>query len=189
MAPSANNADSVNGVFAYSPLAATTYSTADPNFPAGASATYEGATVARGSDDANTIYEGSITIVVNWAGNLETATNVGTVSAAIDDLRNSEDVLYMNGGISVATILFTGDITVERDGTTSALSFNADNTNARLRHSNIRVPDAEHTGDANFDGLFVGKGIDGPLGIIGSWGLTNSSGDDLAGAYGADLAP
>ena len=189
MAPSANNADSANGVFAYSPLAATTYSTADLNFPAGASATYEGATVARGADDANTIYEGSITIVVNWAGNLETATNVGTVSAAIDDLRNSEDVLYMNGGISVATILFTGDITVERDGTTSALSFNADNTNARLRHSSFRVPDAERTGDANFDGLFVGKGIDGPLGIIGSWGLTNSSGDDLAGAYGADLAP
>ena len=58
-----------------------------------------------------------------------------------------------------------------------------------LRHSNIRVPDAERTGDANIDGIFVGKAIDGPLGIIGAWDLSNQDGDNLAGAYGADLQP
>ena len=187
--PSATSTDPANGVFAYSPLVATVYRTNDPNFPAGVSATYEGATVARGSDDANTLYEGSITIFVNWAGNVDTAGNVGTVSAAIDGLRNSEGALYINGGLGVATILFTTDITVERDGITNALSFNATNTNARLRHSNIRVPDAERTGDANIDGIFVGKVIDGPLGIIGAWDLSNQDGDNLAGAYGADLQP
>ena len=39
------------------------------------------------------------------------------------------------------------------------------------------------------NGMFVGKVIDGPRGIIGSRTLTNSNGDNLAGAYGADLMP
>ena len=89
------------------------------------------------------------------------------------------------------TILFTSDtINVSRAGADNTLSFNADSTSVRLRHADIRQTDVESTNGGSIDGLFVGKVIDGPQGIIGSWGLANiPDGDDLAGAYGADLAP
>ena len=90
---------------------------------------------------------------------------------------------------AVATILFTAtDINVARSETDNTLSFDGNSTTVRLRHTDIRVTDV--TGTASIDGMFVGKVIDGPLGIIGAWDLTGvTGGDDLVGAYGADLQP
>ena len=65
MAPSDSGLDPANGVFAYSPLAATAYATFDPNFPAGVTATYEGTAIARGDDAGNTCQQGRIMIDVS----------------------------------------------------------------------------------------------------------------------------
>ena len=177
-----------NGVFAYSPLTASTYSPQDPNFPGGGEASYEGATIAR--DESNNYYEGSITVNVTWAANVgtgTTATNVGNITAAINNLR-SNGALYMNGTVNgtVDTILFTAtDINVARNDDNS-LSFDSDGGGIRLRHSNIRIAsDGTTTGD--IDGLFVGTSIDGPLGVLGSWSMEGDAGEALVGAYGADL--
>ena len=107
-----------NGLFAYSQLTASAYSPGDPNFPAGLEASYEGATIAR--DESNNYYEGSITINVTWAANVGTGTtssNVGTVTAVINNLR-SNGALYTNGTANgtVDTIIFTAtDINVARE--------------------------------------------------------------------------
>ena len=180
--------DNPNGLFAYSQLRASTYSPQDPNFPAGGEASYEGATIAR--DESNNYYEGSITIDITWAANVGTGTtssNVGTVTALINNLR-SNGALYTNGTANgtVDTIIFTAtDINVARNADNS-LSFDSDGGGIRLRHSDIRVAsDGNTTG--NIDGLFVGKSIDGPLGVLGSWSMEGDAGEDLVGAYGADL--
>ena len=177
-----------SGVFAYSQLTASTYTPQDPNFPAGLNASYEGATIAR--DQSNNYYEGSITIDVTWAANVGTGTtssNVGTVTALINNLR-SNGALYTNGTANgtVDTIIFTAtDIHVARNEDNS-LSFDSDGGGIRLRHSDIRVAsDGNTTG--NIDGLFVGKSIDGPLGVLGSWSMEGDAGESLVGAYGADL--
>ena len=189
--------DNANGVFAYSPLDATAYGTTDPNFPGGGKATYLGATIARvdQSDtpaNMNTYYEGTITIGVTWAPNVDSADNVGNIAASISNLRDDDGALYMHitNGVEngVEIILFVdSDINVARDENDNTLSFGKPTTGIRLRHADIRLPDFGIEG--NIAGLFVGKVIDGPLGVIGSWGLVNGDGDNLKGAYGADLAP
>ena len=176
-----------NGVFAYSPLAATAYSTTDPNFPGGGKATYEGSTIARAG---TTYYEGTIEIGVTWAANVDTAANVGIITASIEDLRTDKGVLYATEKGNVDTIIFTdADIAVARDDTgANTLSFTDTGGGVRLRYTDIRLTDETGTGD--IDGLFVGKVIDGPLGIIGGWSISAiDSGDALTAAYGADLMP
>ena len=180
--------DPADGVFAYSPLAATAYAPHDPNFPAGVRATYEGTAIARGDDVGNTYYRGSVMIGVTWAANLGDAANVGNILASITGLRNAEGALYMSGGNDVESILFTAaDINVARNTATSVLSFDSGNTATRLRYEDLRIADTDAS--ATLGGIFVGKVIDGPLAVIGNWSLDNSNGNNLAGAYGADLVP
>ena len=186
--PSNFGLDPADGVFAYSPLAATAYNTYDPNFPAGLRATYEGTTIARGDNDGSTYYQGSITIDVTWAASLSDAANVGDISASITDLRTSSGASYMSGGNAVESIQFTAaDFKVARNSDTSVLFFDSGTTAARLRFADLRIVTTEAS--ATMGGIFVGKVIDGPLAVIGNWSLENSNGDDLAGAYGADLVP
>ena len=180
--------DPATGVFAYSPLASTAYGTHDPNFPAGVRATYEGTTIARGDDAGNTYYRGNIMIGVTWAANLGDAANVGNIIATVTGLRNAEGELYMSGGNDVEGILFTAaDINVARNPSTSVISFDSGNTATRLRYEDLRIADTDAS--ATLGGMFVGKVIDGPLAVIGNWSLENSNGDNLVGAYGADLVP
>ena len=201
--PMAPNGSLPDGLFAYSPLPATTYSTTDPTFPGGGEATYEGTTIARSTNTAdsagvkpNTYFEGDIKLVVTWATNVSTAGNVGTLTASVSDLRDSKGNLYTNapgGGENntVSTIVLAGDAVEiarsEADATLNQLSFSETQSSTRLRHSDLRV--ADEIVSATISGTFVGKVIDGPLGIIGTWGLTNTNGADLEGAYGADLMP
>ncbi len=175
-----------NGLFAYSQLSATTYTTTDPNFPAGFSGTYEGNTVAR--SESNHYYSGRIELAVTWAANVDTAANVGTVYVAIYGLRNDAGALYSNGSTvgGVSTIIFDDAIQIARnDSGHNELTFSGD-SDVRLRYADITQTDASATSSIN--GVFVGKSIDGPLGVLGSWTLTNSGdGENLQGAYGADL--
>ncbi len=93
-------------------------------------------------------------------------------------------------GHGVDTILFGTDaINVMRAGEGNTLSFiSTDSTATRVRHTDIRQPDLTQTGA--IAGQFVGKVIDGPLGIIGTWSVTGvEGGDALEGVYGADLMP
>ena len=194
-----------DGRFAYSPLAATAYAVNDPNFPLGGKATYEGSTIARSTtagDRINTYYEGSIKIDVTWGTDLGTAgqaQDVGTVNASVSNLRDSKGVLYVSGrdanddtvpGNNVETILFTADnINVARAADGNTLSFGVTSSAVRVRHTDIRQPDLP-SNDGAIAGQFVGKVIDGPLGVIGTWGVSGvTGGDDLVGVYGADLAP
>ncbi|MCY4562932.1 MAG: hypothetical protein OXE40_00455 [Gammaproteobacteria bacterium] len=199
-----------NGVFAYSPLAATTYALSDPNFPGGGSATYEGTTIARATEvytdpadttdnpvliAANTYFEGSITIGVEWMAlpttNDTAPDTVGTVTASINNLRTDAGVLYMNTVANEArgvdTIVLAGAVLNVQRAADGMLTFTGAQDSSRLRHTDIRITDGD--ADANLSGTFVGKVIDGPLGIIGSWDLENTNGANLVGAYGADLAP
>ena len=75
--------------------------------------------------------------------------------------------------------------------------------NLRYRFEDTRFPDATRGEDAtakSVKALFVGQGVDGPLGVIGTWtlqdaslGITNADGDTTAkntpiyGSFGADL--
>ena len=93
-------------------------------------------------------------------------------------------------GHGVDTILFgTEAINVERAADGNTLSFDTDGTTpTRVRHTDIRQPDLTQTG--TIAGQFVGKVIDGPLGVIGTWSVTGVTlGDALEGVYGADLMP
>ena len=109
------------------------------------------------------------------------------MTALINNLR-SNGALYTNGTANgtVDTIIFTAtDIKVARNADNS-LSFDSDGGGILLRHSDIRAAsDGNTTG--NIDDLFVGKSIDGPLGVLGSWSTEGNAGADLVGAYGADL--
>ena len=90
---------------------------------------------------------------------------------------------------NVETILFTAaDINVSRAADGNTLSFGVTGSTTRVRHTDIRQPDLTQTGA--IAGQFVGKVIDGPLGVIGTWSVDGvTGGDNLEGVYGADLAP
>ena len=187
-APSSSGLDPADSVFVYSPLAAIADATYVPNFPANLTATYEGATIARGGDAGSTYSQGSIKIDVTWAAGLADAAIVGRISASITDLRNSSSASYMSGGNAVESIQFTvADITAARNSDTSVLFFGSGTTATRLRYGDPTI--AASDADATLGGIFVGKVVDGPLAVIGNWSLENSDGDDLAGAYGAELVP
>ena len=191
-----------DGLFAYSPLAFTKYATDDPTFPSGGKATYEGTTIARSVNTAasagvkpNTYFEGTIELAVTWAANAASSDNLGTVTATVSDLRDSKGNLYANvvatQNETVDTIVLGDSVTITRStdtATVGQLSFTGNPGNSRLRHSDIRLGD-DAADSASLSGTFVGKVIDGPLGIIGTWGVTNASSADLEGAYGADLLP
>ena len=92
----------------------------------------------------------------------------------------------MSGGNGVESIVFTAaDINVARNTHARALSFDLGNTAARLRYEDLKAADVR----ATLGGMFLGKITDVPLAVIGSWSLHNSHGDNLTGAYGADLVP
>ena len=97
-----------------------------------------------------------------------------------------DNELYMSDTGGVETIVFSAAISVDRDfdetrpGRTSCPSPRAPKTRA-CGTTDIRTPDVLQA-PASINGMFVGKVIDGPLGVIGSWGVTGpSGGDDLAG--------
>ena len=180
------DADNPPDVFAYSPLAQTVYEDLDPAYPSNFVASYIGRTVAVDVDaDAPRIYEGSIDLLVEWGLNPQST----VIHTVIQGLRTTDvGDMFQYQGADVDAI-FLSNLRM-RSGFGEALEFDETRPDVRIRFENIRLGERTWSGSASQDGTFVGRSLDGPLGVIGTWSLSDSSLDiDLKGAYGADLTP
>ena len=173
-------------VFAYSPLAQTVYEDLDPSYPSGFLASYVGRTLAvdAGGDDP-ALYEGTIDLAVDWGPNVVNS----EINTVILGLRNTESgKMFQHQGADVEAIFFSN--MRMRSGFNEALEFDDTRPDVRIRYENLRLGETFWNGRASHDGKFVGKSQDGPLGVIGTWTLSDTFLEiDLQGAYGADLTP
>jgi hypothetical protein len=174
-----DEAEIERGVFAYSPLSQTNYSS-DPGLSF--TAVYEGETVA--VDSSGSIYKGLIRVTVDWS------IDSNNVSSNIHDLKDvSSNSRFQHSSQDVANIYFadltanaTGDI-----GITGSLS--GSQASARIRYSGSPQDDVPIVGTVEMGGKFVDDSIDGPRGVIGSWKILETRGIDIEGAFGAELVP
>ena len=169
-------------VFAYSPLRQTAYSASDPNFASGITATYVGQTraVDHGwSPDRPQFYGGEIDITVQWADRAPGS----SVRAVVRNLASIGDGRpFKHSGSDVSEIVITGmRVSLDSD---SRMGFSSVSPTVRIRYDDIGRPDSRYLGLRSHEGKFVGYGIDGPAGVIGTWRLGN-----IKGAYEADAAP
>ena len=153
------------GLFAYGPLAATSFSD-NPNFyPRRVDATYAGHTVA--IDGSNNVYSGSYVLSVDW--NLDPST-ASTLTAVVSNLSRT----FTIGGVGVSRIGFEQSFT----GSTFSTS---PTTIVEYTTGERDTETGTHAG------AFVGNhGIDGPYGVIGAWSVTKDP-DTIKGSFGADL--
>ena len=157
-----------DGLFTYSPLADTGFST-NPNYrPRRVSAEYAGRTVA--IDPNGKLYDGSYLLMVDWA-----ASGNSNSTAVISGLSG-----YTIDGVGVSRIglSHTFDSGDDFSGTAAP----------RVRYTT--GSDQTLTGGTySHQGQFVGNlGPDGPYGVFGTWEINQSGeGDDIKGAFGADL--
>ena len=173
------------GGFAYSPLEQTVYSTADPAYPSNGSAYYEGSTVAVEVDSTPRFFEGNIGISVAWGSSI----GGSNLSAVVRDLREVDTGgLFFHNNVAVDEIAFSG-ITLSGGGAT-VIGFDSTNPVTRIGYLDAARFDTRWTGSRAFTGKFVGRSIDGPVGVIGTWSLGSSSySGALEGSYAADLYP
>ena len=216
------------GAFAYSPLDGTHVGTLNNlSFPAGGSARYTGETVAY---QLTTILTGTAQVDVSWGtpADVNTGTTVGTMALTISGLASAVgDPLTQGGtatvaadgsttGNEIADIVFgAANIIVGATGAyannmivgtagTPDDDNNVDYTEAeavgRYRQAGAGG-DIDATGTQTVKALFVGQGVDGPLGVIGTWTLTDTSvgriaptgdhtddiGQSIVGAFGAQI--
>ncbi len=172
------------GAFAYSSLAPTTYSSlTDPTYPGGGTARYSGETVAV---QLTVFYQGTIDVVVMWdAADFEDS----DVAVTISGLANPDGVPLANGGADVGQIVLSGDDVTTKDADNNlGIAMSAATT--RIVHADRSVLDDVASNTGSLTGKFVGKTIDGPMGVIGTWtakstGLGN--GGTLRGAFGAEV--
>lgn len=154
-----------DGLFAYSPLAATDFSTHANYYPLRVEAEYAGRTVA--IDGAGKLYDGSYLLTVDWNA---TSGAASPVTAVISGLSG-----FTIGGVTVSQIGFSHDITGSAFTATPA---------PRVRYttgSDVSLTTGTHQGQ------FVGNnGPDGPYGVFGIWSLTEGT-DTIKGSFGADL--
>ena len=215
------------GTFAYSPLDPTNVGTlANLSFPVAGSATYTGETVAL---QLTTVLTGMAQVDVKWGtpASVNADTEIGTMSLTISDLASAAgDPLSQGGAVSVASdgsttgneiadIVFPDISIVVGNQGAFANKMIAGNEGTADDDGNFSYSEAPVTGgryrlatgggDVNVNGtatvqaLFVGQGVDGPLGVIGTWTLddatvgriadTGDHTDDLTapiyGAFGA----
>ena len=160
------------GVFAYSSLDQSNALVAELSF----SAIYEGSTIA--VDSEGSIYRGFIQLTVDWSS----ATD--SVSSFIRDLKDvSDNSWFQHASQDVGFILFDG-MTASRTGIDSG------SASATIRYRDERLREVDISGTTEqMSGKFVGRSIDGPVGVIGSWSIVESTGIDIQGAFGAELLP
>ena len=180
------------------------------SFPTNGRATYTGETIAQ--QGANTTLTGTARVDVEWVDPANLAANtttIGTMQLTISDLATAAgDPLSQGGsgtdnsdntGNEIADIVFPGlEIIVggrgdyEDNMIVGAPSSPADDTedftygevavaNARYRRA-AAGSDINATGTQTAKALFVGRGVDGPLGVIGTWTLD----DDTVGRIAPD---
>ncbi len=189
------------GQFAYSPLGPTQWTSAlDPAFPGGAAATYIGKTVAIGY---TTFLEGSVEVHAQWdatwGGSADDASRkVGTLTMTISGLANSDgdrpvssgEEYRLPEGLPLEAIIFTG-VDINVNTSTNEVVFGSPSGSdyryvfgplgTLVREADIANP---------LHGKFVGQDADGPLGVLGTWVVSNRALKfpyiDLYGAFGAD---
>ena len=213
------------GTFAYSPLDATPAGTpANTSFPQGGSAVYTGETVALQN---TTVLTGTVRVDVNWNSSISRSsfgTNpVGTMALTISDLASADGDPLSQGGSDTATGNEIADIVFPRisilvggegdfAGNLIAGTAGDADTDGNIPYHEAIVTggryrlvngggDVNVTGTASVQALFVGRGVDGPLGVIGTWTLTDTTvgrvaptgghtddlGGPIYGAFGAEV--
>ena len=161
------------GVFAYSPLDPSTASVDELKF----SAIYEGGTIA--VDSEGSIYKGFIQLTVEWDPDSENA-----VTSFIRDLKNVSDNSWFQYASEDVGYIFFEEMTAVPSGVSGA------SASARIRYRDGNFPEVAINGTQQMSGKFLGKSIDGPLGVIGSWSIVESANNiDIQGAFGAELLP
>ncbi len=164
------------GVFAYSSLIPVNYS---DSLGLDFTAVYEGGTIA--VDSRGSIYMGSFELTVEWNPD---ATN--DVSSLISDLKKVADDSWFQHddkdvehvGFSGMTVPSTGPITFDSSSPTVWVQYRNDGAQSSL------------SGSSGISGTFVQESVDGPLGVIGQWSLSDSDLDaPIKGAFGAELVP
>lgn len=159
-----------DGLFAYSPLEDTDFTTHADDYPLRVEAEYAGRTVA--IDGNGTIYDGSYLLTVDWNAGGPSA--LSALTAVISNLSG-----FTIGGVSVSQIGFSHTF-AGGDFTSSSAP--------RIRYSTGR--DDTLAGGTSYlhEGRFVGNnGPDGPYGVFGRWSVNQSTTDTIKGSFGADL--
>ena len=198
------------GTYAYSPLDRTNVgTTTNLSFPTGGSARYTGETIALQN---TTILSGTAQVDVSWGtpADVNAATVLGTMSLTISGLASAVgDPLSQGGsadttvataaGNEISDIVFPGiSIAVGAQGTfagnmIAGTAGTADSDGNVSSYAEVAVTggryrrasaggDIDATGTATAKALFVGQGVDGPLGVIGTWTLD----DDTVGRVAPD---
>ena len=187
--------------FAYSPLPQTRLG--EVRFPAGGAANYTGETVAV---QGTTFYLGTLDLSARWHEALQGQDEAGLLTVQIRDLQDDQGdpLTYTHevGGEQRETAIsqvYFGDIAIRVDGE-SRLYFSEDNP----RVAGIEFEDfsldkvttsAEPTAAMSVEGKFVGRFIDAPQAVIGTWTLRDrgdarvGTGETLYGGFGAELTP
>ena len=217
------------GTYAYSPLDSTNVgSLQNLSFPAGGSATYTGETIALQN---TVILYGTANVDVSWGtpADVNAGTTVGTMALTISGLQSAVgDPLSQGGndgtvdaataaGNEIMDIVFpTMNIVVGGQGDFANNMIVGDaqaaDSDGNIAYDELTVADVRYrralagadisaTGTNTVKALFVGQGVDGPLGAIGTWTLTDDTigrvapdgshtddlGIDIYGAFGVEV--
>ncbi len=174
--------------FAFSPLETTKYTSFDdPSIP-GSGARYTGGTVAV---QRTVFYEGTIEIVVDW--DMDPAWTTTDLTVTISDLVDVNGVALTHGNNDVGQIVLFQEDATDRNADNELIVTMTDTAldSERIVFANRRTVDIDAGITASLDGKFVGKTIEGPVGIIGTWNVQHANlgnGGTLRGGFGAEYA-
>ncbi len=180
---------------------------ANLSFPVGRSARYTGETIA---EQDTVIFTGTARVDVSWGtpDDINAATVLGTMSLTISDIASAEGDALSQGGSDtdgseaprskIADVVFPGIPIIvggQGDFPNNMIAGTAGTADGDgdIPHGEARVTggryrlitagtDVAATGTASAIALFVGQGVDGPLGVIGRWTLD----DDTVGRVRGD---
>ena len=218
------------GTFAYSPLDKARVGTlTNLGFPSGGSATYEGETVAlqnttilTGTAHVGVSWATPTSVAADTTVGTMALEIRGLASAAGDPLSEGGSATVMADGSTtgdeIADIVFPGIvITVGDQGTYAGnmiaaakgsedadgdFSYEGEAAVSNFRYRLVTsAADQDGSGSASAKALFVGQGVDGPLGVIGTWTLadttvgriaptgdhTDDVGQTIYGAFGVEV--
>lgn len=171
--------DQRSGVFAYSQIGQTLYSSGDQNFPRGFNSAYVGRTLAVDvGSDGTAFYDGDISLTVRWRSDRPDGSAVTTVIENLARTDNGGPLL--DGNFEVSELIFDGASV--QVGDLGRIGFSGTSV-VRVRYFDpSRRERSFITGSTT--GKFVGYDPAGPRAVIGTWEWGT-----IEGAFGADLTP
>ena len=174
------------GMFAYSPLDPTVIAdVADPSYTPGGSATFMGEAVA---------LQGTATLTGEARADIVWNENSvgGTLAVTISDLQNGNGDRLAIGTASSATglgrDLVFSNISVSTDANNNLVFDSAEIAGTRLNYVNRSTPAFDDFDSSMIGGKFIGQSVDGPLGVIGTWEIEDSTLGRYKGAGGGVTA-